>query len=672
MNDAMNDAWKSLAAACVLVIAVYGYTAPLGRLEAASLNAADSYYNLLVQGFRVGQLSLKKDVPPGLAQLTDPYDPAANSLYQDFAYRTRDMSYYKGKLYIYFGVTPALILFWPYVALTGDYLFDRQAVTIFCAIGVLASVGLLRALWRRYFSEVSVGVVVACGLALGLATGLPTILPRSEVHEVATSCGYMLTMLALVAIWCALHEPERRCRWLAVASVAYGLAVGARPSLLFGAVILLVPVAMAWRERLVSSTRHERLPIGIALLSATVPIVLIGLGLMIYNAQRFDNPFEFDWRYQLGGKRQLMIHFLSPRYFWFNFRVYFLEPARWGARFPFVHEIAVPPEPAGYYGLDGASGILTNIPLVWLALAAPLAWRSRSGQAGSILRSFVTSVGLLFAACALTIMFYCFASIHYAVDFLPALVLLAVVGILGLERALADRPVWRRAVRCGWGLLLSFAVAFNVLMSLVNYAHAACGLATVLVIKDRVPEAIQVFEKALRVEPDFADGHYNLGIALLQAGQVPEAIREYEYALRLKPDYADAHVNLGTALAKLGRTEDAFRHYKEALRINPGNAVAHYDVGSTLYRAGRVQEAIKEFEAALRIWPDYAEAHNGLGGALLRAGNTQNAIAHYNQALRLKPDLAEAHYNLGIALAQGGQYARGDKALGADGETQAR
>ena len=56
-------------------------------------------------------------------------------------------------------------------------------------------------------------------------------------------------MLALAAIWKALHEPERRGWWLAAASLAYGLAVGARPSLLFGAVILLVPVAQAWRER---------------------------------------------------------------------------------------------------------------------------------------------------------------------------------------------------------------------------------------------------------------------------------------------------------------------------------------------------------------------------------------------------------------------------------------
>ena len=74
-----------------------------------------------------------------------------------------------------------MILFWPFVALTGHYLFHRQAVVIFCAIGFLASVGLLRAMWRRYFAEVSVGVVAACVLALGLATGVPVLLPRSAV-----------------------------------------------------------------------------------------------------------------------------------------------------------------------------------------------------------------------------------------------------------------------------------------------------------------------------------------------------------------------------------------------------------------------------------------------------------------------------------------------------------
>ena len=328
-----------------------------------------------------------------------------------------------------------LILFWPFVALTGHYLFNRLAVTIFCAVGVTVSLGLLRALWRRYYSEASIWVVATCALALGLATGVPALLPQSDIYQVAISGGYMLTMLALAGIWKALHEPERRCRWLAAASVAYGLAVGARPSLLFGAVILLVPVVQAWRERR---------KIWALLTAATGPIILIGLGLMLYNALRFDNPFEFGVRYQLAGQRQVTRQFLSLRYLWFNFRVFFLEPAHWSGRFPFVHDITVPPLPAGYDTQPKQPfGVLANIPLTWLALAAPLAWRGRSGQERGALRWFVTAVALLFGICAVTLGLFWSASFRYEVDFLPALVLLAVVGILGFERALTTPGLWR-------------------------------------------------------------------------------------------------------------------------------------------------------------------------------------------------------------------------------------
>ena len=87
-----------------------------------------------------------------------------------------DLSYYKGKLYLYFGVTPALVLFWPYVALTGHYLLHKDAVVIFFSVGFLAGAGLLCAVWRRYFKETGLGVVAAGTLALGLANFAPAIL----------------------------------------------------------------------------------------------------------------------------------------------------------------------------------------------------------------------------------------------------------------------------------------------------------------------------------------------------------------------------------------------------------------------------------------------------------------------------------------------------------------
>jgi len=630
-----------LGGVCALVIGVYVYTAHEGAYTQPILDAASSYYNLLVQGFRVGHLNLKEEAPPVLAQLVDPYTYSplrpGNML---------DLSYYRGKLYLYFGVTPAVMLFWPYAVLTGHYLFFKVVVVFFCVVGFLASVGLLCALWRRHFAGVNVAVVAAGTLALGLATLMPSLLARCDIYEVSISCGYALTMLALAAIWKALDEPERRGRWLAAASLAYGLAVGARPSLLFGAVILLVPVVQVWRE-------GRR--IWLSLVAATVPITLIWLGLMLYNVQRFDDPLEFGVHYLMTTRSHLHEQQLfGLRYLWFNLWAYFLETVCWSSHFPFVHRIeSVMPPP----------GVLTNIPLAWLALAVPLAWRGRVGPEGSALRWFVIAVALQFGICAVTLGLYFAKASRYEVDFLPALVLLAVIGILSLERALAPtsesglagQTVWRHAARWCWSLLLGFSVAFNLLASVQQCAESDNDLGMQLQEADQMQEAIRQYEQALRLYPDFADAHINLGDAMLQSGRIQEAIGHYEQALRLKPDFPKGHNDFGTALVQLGRLQEAIEHYEQALRIKPDFADAHYNLGDALIQAGKVQEAISHWEQALRIKPDLAEAHNSLGNALIQAGKVQEAIEHYEQALRIKPDFADAHYNLGNAAIQAGK-----------------
>src|SRR5690242_920880 len=70
-----------LGGVCALVIGVFVWTANSGVLEVLGSKAELSYYNLLVQGFRDGQLNLKTSVPPELTRLADPYDLAANTRY---------------------------------------------------------------------------------------------------------------------------------------------------------------------------------------------------------------------------------------------------------------------------------------------------------------------------------------------------------------------------------------------------------------------------------------------------------------------------------------------------------------------------------------------------------------------------------------------------------------
>ena len=557
----------------------------------ANESPRDDAYDLLVEGFQGGQLSLKKEVPAGFKALPNPYDPEANVRFRQPPDELHNLSYYRGRLYIYFGVTPALILFWPWAALTGHYLYQREAAAIFCGIGFFASLGLLRGLWRRYFPQAAFPVMIALALALACLTSAPILLQRADLCEVPVACGYALTMLALGAVWLALHDRDRPARWLAAASLAMGLAVGARPTLLFAGVIVLVPVIWG----LAPSGR------GRLLVAAAGPMALCGIGLMLYNDLRFGNPFDFGQLYQLAVDYQGAVPHFSPSYLWFNFCVDFLEPVPWSRLFPYVGKIATPALPANHGSAEDAFGVLANLPLLLGALAAPLAWRDRAAEPRRALRAVMLTALLLFGSSALVLGLFYWNASRYEMDFLPGLAVLAVIGILGLERELRSRPGWLRAARVAWGAALAFSLAFVVLESIEHYGEERAQVGLVLQATGRSLAAVPQFEGAVWagcVSPDIDNF---LGNAMLQLNQPPRAIAYYEDALRLDPNFAVGHYNLANLLAQLGRFREAAVQYRETLRLLPGNPDVHENLAIVLARLGRGPEAGIEHEEARRL-----------------------------------------------------------------------
>ena len=105
--------------------------------------------------------------------------------------------------------------------------------------------------------------------------------------------------------------------------------------------------------------------------------------------------------------------------------------------------------------------------------------------------------------------------------------------------------------------------------------------------------------------------------------------------MKIRPDYAEAHNNLGSALAGRGRLDEAMAHFRKALEIQPDSAEAHSNLGIALAAGGRLDEAVEHFRKALEIQPDSAEAHYNLGNALARQGRLDEALAATRTALEL-------------------------------------
>ena len=68
------------------------------------------------------------------------------------------------------------------------------------------------------------------------------------------------------------------------------------------------------------------------------------------------------------------------------------------------------------------------------------------------------------------------------------------------------------------------------------------------------------------MQPNYPEALNNLGLTLTKIDRVPEAIEHYREALRLDPDYADAHSNLAVAMVQTDRFQEAIEQYRQALQ----------------------------------------------------------------------------------------------------------
>ena len=114
----------------------------------------------------------------------------------------------------------------------------------------------------------------------------------------------------------------------------------------------------------------------------------------------------------------------------------------------------------------------------------------------------------------------------------------------------------------------------------------------------------------------------------------------FKEVIRLDPDYATAHYNLGFAYEMLGRTEDAFEAYKQVLRLDPNHAMAHVALGIQYMFLGQGEQAVSCIKEAIRLKPNDALAHYWLGMVYLSLDKHGAALDQYRILKDLDRDMA--------------------------------
>ena len=124
--------------------------------------------------------------------------------------------------------------------------------------------------------------------------------------------------------------------------------------------------------------------------------------------------------------------------------------------------------------------------------------------------------------------------------------------------------------------------------------------------------AMQDYQAALALNPDFADCWNSLGNAQRQLGEYARARECYQRAQAINPNNPEALSNIGSIFQHEGQADAAIRCYRQSLAINPRQEVALYNMGNLLAETGNEQAGKLSLEQALLIKPDYPEALSAL------------------------------------------------------------
>ncbi len=181
---------------------------------------------------------------------------------------------------------------------------------------------------------------------------------------------------------------------------------------------------------------------------------------------------------------------------------------------------------------------------------------------------------------------------------------------------------------------------------------------------ENIENAINVFQRALQLDPNYALAHAGLGQAYWMRYQatketlwVEPARQACERALNLDSKLAAARVCKGTVDNGTGQYDQAIAEFQRALDSEPTSDDAYRGLAEAYEHLGKLAEAEKTYHRAIALRPQYWPGYNWLGVFYYHQARYPEAAQMFTQVLALAPDNVRGHYNLGATYVEEGRYA---------------
>lgn len=164
------------------------------------------------------------------------------------------------------------------------------------------------------------------------------------------------------------------------------------------------------------------------------------------------------------------------------------------------------------------------------------------------------------------------------------------------------------------------------------------------VANKKLDKAIKHFQKAIEIEPEFSEAHYNLGILLRQKGKVDEAVEHFIKAIERHENYQLALFALGEILQVQKKYSQSNLYLMKHLEISESEeskttAQAHYLVGINYFNLKQAKKAILHLFKAIEVEPGiHPNAYILLANSYVIERDGENAIKTYRKFMELYPD----------------------------------